>query len=77
MTTQRTASPPIRDRARDLDRLIAICGSQIDLAEALETTQETISRWIHGRRGIPAYVSLLVEMLESTPEDKWPRRWRR
>lgn len=63
-------------RRNDLEELIRTAGSQRRLADALETTEETVSRWMAGTRGIPAYVSVVRELLDNVPRKDWPERWK-
>ena len=63
-------------RRSDLDKLIRIAGSQRRLAAALETTEETVSRWMTGTRGIPPHVSVIAELLDVLQPKDWPERWK-
>jgi DNA-binding transcriptional regulator YdaS (Cro superfamily) len=62
-------------RRKDLDRLVRLAGSQRRLAEALGTTEETVSRWMSGTRGIPPHVSVIAELIDKLPAERWPERW--
>lgn len=73
----RAYAGPMKDkRQSDLTRLVRIAGSQRKLADALETTEETVSRWANGSRKVPPYVSVVLELLEGAAPNQWPARWR-
>lgn len=63
------------ERKQDLERLIRIAGSQKRLAEALETTEETVSRWMNGTRSVPKFVTVVLELMLAMPAGQWPKRW--
>ena len=65
-----------QDRTTDLDKLVHLAGSQRRLAAVLGMTEENVSRWRSGRRNVPAYVSVVVELLEAVPPKDWPERWK-
>lgn len=52
-------------------------GKQAALAEILGLTQEHASRVATGKKPVPTYVSLIVELLEALPYKDWPERWRK
>jgi hypothetical protein len=50
-------------------------GAGARLARALNVTPDHVSRWKHGRP-TPVYLEALAELLEQTPPEQWPERWR-
>lgn len=58
------------------DRLRAIVGSQRRIAEALGLTPEHVSRIAHGKKKVPEYIEAVAELLERTPPQDWPERWK-
>ena len=63
-------------RQSGYDKLYAIVGSQRRIAEALGLTKEHVSRIATGKKNVPEYIEAVAELLERTPPQDWPARWR-
>jgi DNA-binding transcriptional regulator YdaS (Cro superfamily) len=63
-------------RPNGYDRLYAIVGSQKRIADALGLTKEHVSRIANGHKKVPEYIDAVAELLERTPPQDWPARWK-
>jgi DNA-binding transcriptional regulator YdaS (Cro superfamily) len=59
-----------------LNSLVQIAGNQRKLADALDITEEHVSRWRNGKNPVPTWVVALAEAMELLPPHQWPQRWR-
>lgn len=58
------------------DRLYALVRSQKRIAAALGMTKEHVSRISTGKKQVPEYMEAIAELLEQTPPQDWPARWK-
>ena len=58
------------------DRLYALVRQQKRIAEALDMTPDQVSRISRGKSPSPGYMEAIAELLEQTPPQDWPARWK-
>ena len=57
-------------------QLVKAVGSQRQLASILGMTEAHLSRVLNGKKAVPDYMGLILELLEALPRKDWPDRWR-
>jgi transcriptional regulator with XRE-family HTH domain len=58
------------------ERLHAMVRPQQRIADALGLSKEQVSRIARGKSPSPEYMEAIAELLERTPPQDWPKRWK-
>lgn len=66
----------MKRQSSGFDRLYALVRQQKRIAEALSMTPDQISRIARGKSKSPEYMEAIAELLEQTPPQDWPERWK-
>jgi transcriptional regulator with XRE-family HTH domain len=66
----------MKRQSSGFDRLYALVRRQKRIAEALELSPEQVSRIATGKSPPPVYMEAIAELLEQTPPQDWPARWK-
>lgn len=66
----------MKRQSSGFDRLYALVRQQKRIADALRMTPDQISRISRGKSKSPEYMVAIAELLEQTPPQDWPERWK-